>query len=365
MSKIKEIQISDFRIYEGTQKFSFEGKSGVSNLVALYAPNGFGKTSFFDAVEWSFSNEIKRFEQKLINEAIKDEDEDSILLTNSYSYSKGRQGRVKIITDKDSFIEKSVDARKKRNSEFYSDYRMGKISNGSISSNLSNLPETNILTQDQIDAFLRFKSPEDKFEALKEFWPQGESAAERLKELREFKKVVSNKLDEIKINIGESKKRLDTLAKDDTNIKKINSWLTKLTEQKNINCTITVERISDDVSKEIYDTIYIEKQANNKAILLEIEKLKEKQAELAILFFGLKNYNSDLEQIAINGNLLHQFQKRQTVFISINEKEDLIRKSSKILNELNIKIADYQTILLNFDNYISDSCLIFDYKSMF
>jgi DNA repair protein SbcC/Rad50 len=58
MSKIKEIEVSDFRIYEGTHKFSFIGPLGLCNLIAIYAPNGYGKTSFFDAVEWAFSNKI-------------------------------------------------------------------------------------------------------------------------------------------------------------------------------------------------------------------------------------------------------------------------------------------------------------------
>lgn len=46
MNKIKQINISDFRVYQGTQRFNFQKTHSTANLVALYAPNGYGKTSF-------------------------------------------------------------------------------------------------------------------------------------------------------------------------------------------------------------------------------------------------------------------------------------------------------------------------------
>jgi len=75
MSKIKTIEIRDFRIYHGKQEFSFERGSGLSNLLLIYAPNGFGKTSFFDAVEWCYSNKIRRFENEAIDQEIDRRDE--------------------------------------------------------------------------------------------------------------------------------------------------------------------------------------------------------------------------------------------------------------------------------------------------
>ena len=53
--KIREIDIKAFRAYKDVQKFDFMHKTSgnVADLVAIYAPNGYGKTSFFDAVEWA------------------------------------------------------------------------------------------------------------------------------------------------------------------------------------------------------------------------------------------------------------------------------------------------------------------------
>ncbi len=63
--KIKKVEISAFRIYndpkDGT--FDFMLETGLpANFVSIYAPNGFGKTSFYDAVEWGITNHVSRFE---------------------------------------------------------------------------------------------------------------------------------------------------------------------------------------------------------------------------------------------------------------------------------------------------------------
>jgi len=232
MSKIKKIEISDFRIFEGKVDFNFEGDNGISNLVALYAPNGFGKTSFFDAFEWCFSNKIKRFENAIIKKAIKDEEKDTILLTNTNSYDAGLEGKIKITTAENLFIERAVKKRKKPNTSFYNDYKVGLLSDESITTVLSKIPENNILTQDQIDAFLRSKTPEKKFEELKEFWPKSEEAINRLKKLSDlYKFVIKSK----NYNISkkeECKVDLDKLKKDNKNIAQINIWLKKLKKQK-------------------------------------------------------------------------------------------------------------------------------------
>ncbi|OMP74732.1 AAA family ATPase, partial [[Flexibacter] sp. ATCC 35208] len=64
--KIKRIEISAFRIYDNPKDgtFDFSTPDGeVADFVSIYAPNGFGKTSFYDAVEWCMTNNIQRFWQ--------------------------------------------------------------------------------------------------------------------------------------------------------------------------------------------------------------------------------------------------------------------------------------------------------------
>jgi len=61
--KIKKVEIEAFRAYkmksEGTFDFTNEDNLP-SNFVAIFAPNGFGKSSFYDAVEWAVTNHLER-----------------------------------------------------------------------------------------------------------------------------------------------------------------------------------------------------------------------------------------------------------------------------------------------------------------
>ncbi|HDV2784023.1 TPA: AAA family ATPase, partial [Escherichia coli] len=62
--KFKSVDIVGFRAYalEGDGAFDFSNPDGkVSNFIAIYAPNGFGKSSFYDAMEWAITNNIGRY----------------------------------------------------------------------------------------------------------------------------------------------------------------------------------------------------------------------------------------------------------------------------------------------------------------
>lgn len=62
--KIKKVEIQAFRAYKskenGTFDLTFDGENP-SNFVSIFAPNGFGKSSFYDAIEWGMTNNILRY----------------------------------------------------------------------------------------------------------------------------------------------------------------------------------------------------------------------------------------------------------------------------------------------------------------
>jgi len=55
--RLKELQIRNFRAYRKPQKFDLD-----ADLIVLYGPNGFGKTSFFDALDFGVTGEIGRLD---------------------------------------------------------------------------------------------------------------------------------------------------------------------------------------------------------------------------------------------------------------------------------------------------------------
>ena len=62
--KLSKIELEAFRGFKDKVTFDFTLPGNkIADLIAIYAPNGFGKTSFFDGVEWNTKGNIERFEQ--------------------------------------------------------------------------------------------------------------------------------------------------------------------------------------------------------------------------------------------------------------------------------------------------------------
>lgn len=55
--RLKELEIRNFRAYRKPQRFDLD-----ADLIVLYGPNGFGKTSFFDALDFGVTGEIGRLD---------------------------------------------------------------------------------------------------------------------------------------------------------------------------------------------------------------------------------------------------------------------------------------------------------------
>ena len=66
--KFKKVELNAFRAYKnkenGTFDFTLDNETKIANFISIYAPNGFGKTSFYDGVEWAMTNRIARLDTK-------------------------------------------------------------------------------------------------------------------------------------------------------------------------------------------------------------------------------------------------------------------------------------------------------------
>ena len=58
-ARLKELEINNFRAYSGNYKFDLD-----ADLVILYGPNGFGKTSLFDAIDFVCTGGVARFDER-------------------------------------------------------------------------------------------------------------------------------------------------------------------------------------------------------------------------------------------------------------------------------------------------------------
>ncbi|WP_318481129.1 AAA family ATPase [Photobacterium leiognathi] len=151
--KIKKVEIQAFRAYDqlddGT--FDFSTSSGdIADFISIYAPNGFGKTSFYDAVEWGVTNNISRFlRRKNENKLSAKAESQKYIYRNKFS-SEELDSFVKIHTNSNnSPIENKFDHRTLRSNQRDNKFDLDATIEG------TKYFLDVILSQDWIDAFLK------------------------------------------------------------------------------------------------------------------------------------------------------------------------------------------------------------------
>ncbi|SJN10220.1 Exonuclease SbcC [Halomonas citrativorans] len=152
--KIKKVEIEAFRAYQSKLDSTFDftnDRDEAANFVAIYAPNGFGKSSFYDAVEWAVTNRIKRL-QGYQNEAksTKNPDEGLKVLRNT-CVDKNTPTSVILTTNDQKVFERNLPKIRKTQN----DISLGERENDFF--------RHAILSQDEIEGFLREDNPQDRY----------------------------------------------------------------------------------------------------------------------------------------------------------------------------------------------------------
>ncbi|WP_426473536.1 hypothetical protein [Chryseobacterium balustinum] len=155
--KIKEVQISNFRAFNDLSSSTFNfinSNNDISDLISIYAPNGFGKTSFYDAVEWGVTGKIERFD--LVGDFEKTRKENKKGGNKNILQHIGStvNGFVNIITDNNRFEEVITNTeynhKKEPRNKFFRDV---------------------VLSQEMIDNFLKEQTAEERYNKFVESYP--------------------------------------------------------------------------------------------------------------------------------------------------------------------------------------------------
>lgn len=166
--KLKKVEIEAFRAYkykiDGTFDFTVDGDEP-SDFVSIYAPNGFGKSSFYDAVEWALTNNVSRY----IGDTYKKNNE----IAAKGTKLEGVPQYILRNKDVDRLVETSVVVttterefpRKMNNIRVDSrDIRFNDRDTEDGTRDFRNI----ILSQDAIDRFVREVKPEDRYDLFME-----------------------------------------------------------------------------------------------------------------------------------------------------------------------------------------------------
>lgn len=165
--KIKKVVIDGFRAYEsaenGTFDFSLENGE-CADFIAIFAPNGFGKTSFYDAVEYALTGNISRF----VRDAYRN-DYDSKSRTQVQRKKKQYVLRNHSIPDSATAkvtVTLDIDGEEKDKPRAIPKPKTGtrdfQFKKGSVDPEYSGMPDV-FLSQEAIDSFLREEKADARY----------------------------------------------------------------------------------------------------------------------------------------------------------------------------------------------------------
>src|SRR5690606_14583233 len=140
--KIKSVKITGFRAFEKEEDstFDFTKDGEIMNFASIYAPNGFGKTAFYDAIEFGITNRIQRFDRMVDFKNLKRDNESPILLNH-----ESKAGNINIATNSIDY-PRAVKRTYASNAPLENKYF-----------------QSQFLSQDLIDAFLKEEKAEDRY----------------------------------------------------------------------------------------------------------------------------------------------------------------------------------------------------------
>jgi DNA repair protein SbcC/Rad50 len=343
MNKITKIELEDIRIYKEKEEFNFlYNDTEVANLITIYGPNGFGKSSFFDACEWAMSGIIKRFEndkesQELLNQhdlSLKDK----VFLNNrdSYRLKNDFTGYVKFfINGIQEPSGRTIKERAKRGQGYKEDYKTGDFF-GENEKMFTKTSENKLLSQTMIDAFLRSDTPEKRFEIISAMIPKLNQTVDIYNNLKKYYRVLADEKKEIEEGINELKTKQTTLLNVLPNIEDINSLIRKYIHFELFNSELNI--ISAEISQTEYDNLNSLINKNK----IQLENLLEKNEKEIINLTSLIDQFTEFESWEKN---------HDKIILEIDEINKLIKlhidfkEHEKEINDLEKKITELKSIL--------------------
>ncbi|KAB0322336.1 AAA family ATPase [Vibrio diabolicus] len=158
INRIKKVSFDSFRAFSGSLELDFEIENNIADIVVIYAPNGTGKTSAIEGIEWATTGKISRLDNIISrNNARNKNPKEGHILKNRQSSKKS--AIVSIELENGSLIKRKTKPKQNRNNDYCE---------GIIESNVdySNKFVGNILSQGTISKFSYEASSGELFKSL-------------------------------------------------------------------------------------------------------------------------------------------------------------------------------------------------------
>ena len=195
--KIKNVEIDSFRLFDN-EKVPFvnpQHQERCANLVAIHAPNGFGKTSLFDAIEFCVTNNIQRLKTVTFKDDIKSDQTE-----NEYSsFIHNKDNPSKDIGIKIEFEDGTTQER-----NVAPDDEM-KLLKGDPENEYFNEV---MLSQDWFCRFLSFTDATQRFEMFTKNFKDTEGLLEYYEQLKRAHNIIRKRITNIKTERSQERKKL-------------------------------------------------------------------------------------------------------------------------------------------------------------
>jgi DNA repair protein SbcC/Rad50 len=291
--KFKRVEIQAFKSYlnkqDGTFDFTLhDGK--VADIISIYAPNGFGKTSFYDAIDFCMTNNITRFirDKSLAN--LNNTDAKSLNqsghkqhILRAKNAPKTLESIIKIRTDVGDFESKEIAARSGNK-----DYTF----NDSKTETSQRYFRSVMLSQEAIDGFLRELKPEVRYERFMDEQLAGNDTLERNRQcIQSMLGELSTKLDKLnsEVMVINNKNMLIDFggepALDSSSLILINELVSSLNE---MGCKFPlVDSQFDDKSKKM---LFLQISQLEEITSKEITRIQEEKNQRELLLKSLPSF---------------------------------------------------------------------------
>jgi DNA repair protein SbcC/Rad50 len=344
--KFKKIEISAFRIYDKPEDSTFDfsiNENEVANFISLYAPNGFGKTSFYDAIEWGITNNIQRFWQnENTNEsidALREETEKQVNLIRRAGSVNATY--VKITNDIGTSTIRDLNVHGKKKVD---------INNIDI---IENKPFRQvILSQEWISAFLKEVNGERRYQIFMEN-PDLLEIDTYYKGVKSLVSICQEKISDLKNKIHEDQKKLIEINEGNL-LDTINSSISLLVEKGEKLTPLTLLTTDKDALKFRNDIseklVSFNKEAKLADLLINITIAKIGKDEIVginLYFENLIKKKQSEEEIERLTLFIKKFEDLEKSKNELNNSLSLRKKQTKekeLVDQISAYFLDYETI---------------------
>lgn len=357
--KIRKVNIEAFRCFD-TQCLDFETNDGnLANLVVLYAPNGFGKTSLFDAIEYGVTGTVNRFTK-------------GVYVKDNFVDKKFRK--------KHSFLfNKNVDPHKNIRVSVQFDGTFQDIDRtfGLDEENLfspkrvicNEFFKDVILSQEWFDYFIRSTTPEERCKIFFDYFGRKEDLLSYNKELEDAKKKVKAEISKKKKEIECLRNNLNTAVKGDAllllqksmndyseegwklptldginvdNIKTLLIWKDSLKDdivkKKSLvdDKLVTIDAVLDESSKRFTVSCFSERKTYLMSLSEKLNKIKDyrqKQDKLLLLVAKQGEYVETINKIKAEKNFFEYYLSNLTKIEDFIKRLSYLKESKKQKNQ--------------------------------